>query len=447
MRRKYVNRRGALAALGACLLLAGCSPSYYRQAQVLAGAGDHAGAVTLYYRELEKTPASHAAWREMGVSMYEQGDLDRAEEALKQAAAMRSEARTHLYLGLVFERRGNAGAALRAYGHALGLAPHGTTRDLLDARIAELTTVRLREEAQRSLAHEEELATATLPDSTVAVVEFADSGLPAELTPLTRGLAEFTALDLGKVKSLRVVDRLKIDALRSELALSQTEFADPATAPRIGRLVGGRRIVTGTLLGVGDQAVRLDGAVVDTGDQSVTSARHAEGPLAEIFRVQKQFVFDVIATMGIELTAQERNDIEKVPTENYLAFLAYCRGLELRDGNDLAGAQVAFQEATAADKGFTQAADQNRTVSTLLSTGLGANADFGQFSSVLGAASAGEIALANLGAFPNTLTGWNGFVPFSLDQGSWGRFADSPPHAPIQTSVNVLIRGDLDGQP
>lgn len=436
-----------IPALLACLMAAACSPSYYRQAQALARAGDHAAAVPLYYREIQATPASHAAWRELGVSFYDQGDFARAEEALKQAAGMRPDARTQLYLGLVLEQRDMPEAALRAYGNALGLEPGGETRDLLEARIATLTGILLQREVQKSLANERELAAVALPDSTVAVVEFAGSDLPADLAPLTKGLAELTAHDLGKIGSLRVVDRLKIDAIRKELSLSQSEFADPATAPRIGHLVGGRRIVTGTVLGIGDAAVRVDGAVVNTADKSVQTAEHAEGPLSGIIRVQKKFVFDVIEAMDIELTPAERAEIEKAPTENYLAFLAYCRGLELRDRNDLGGAQAEFRSAAAADRGFAQAAAQNREVSVLLSTGLGTNTDFGHFNSLLGAASARELATGTFGSFSSTMVTWNGFVPFGVDPGSLGQWTDSPPHTEFQNTANVIIRGDLDVQP
>lgn len=203
-----------IPAVLACVLSAACAPSYYRQAQGLARAGDHAAAVPLYYREIQATPAGHAAWRELGVSLYEQGELERAEEALKQAAGMHPDARTQLYLGLVLEKQERPEPALRAYGHALSLEPGGATRDLLEARVTALTAIRVRQEVQRSLANEKELATATMPDSTVAVVEFAGEGLPVELAPLTKGLAELTAHDLGKIGSLRVVDRLKIDAIR-----------------------------------------------------------------------------------------------------------------------------------------------------------------------------------------------------------------------------------------
>ncbi len=301
-------------------------------------------------------------------------------------------------------------------------------------------------EVRAALDAEEELAPADIPDNTVAVVEFNSSELPPDLAPLAKGLAEFTALDLGKVASLQVVDRLKIDAIRSELKLSQSEFVDPATAPRIGRLVGGRRIVTGTLLGLGDENFRLSGAVVNTADKSVTTPDHTDGALADFFRVQKRFVFDVIEAMDITLTPEERTAIEEVPTENFLAFMAYSRGLAYRDGNRMQEAQVEFRSAVSHDAKFGQAAAQGQSISSILAAGPGgAMGSIAQFSGQAAVESTIELTGAELGAFQTTLVGWNGFIPLNLElQGS---YVDTPPRSQTQIQSIVIIRGDLDVRP
>lgn len=436
-----------LLALGACLALTACAPSYYQQALDLANAGDYAGAVPLYYREIQDQPDSQAAWRELGVSYFEQGDYPRAAEALNQAAKIKPDARTQLYLGMVAEKEGDLELALRSYGNALGLDPGGKTRDLLEARVQGLTQVRVLNEVREALTDESKLTPATIPENTVAVVEFDGDDLPPDLAPLTKGLAEFTALDLSKVHSLQVVDRLKIDTIRKELDLSQSKFADPATAPRIGQLVGGRHIVTGTLLGLGDEGLRLDGAVVNTTDRSVMTAPPAGGSFEQIFQIQKKFVFDVIDALGITLTAEERTEIEKVPTENYLAFLAYCRGLEFRDENNLGAALTEFQKAAAGDRGFVQAANQNRTVASLLSAGFGGPVDIGQFSAAASAASSSEIDAGDLETFQSTVAAWNDFVPVGVDLGTLDQWAESPPHTIYQSNAEIIVRGNLNVQP
>ena len=435
-------------SLGITLLLNGCAAGHYQQGRRLARAGDNAAAVASFYSEIETDPASGRAWRELGVSFYEQNELPRAEEALKQAAAIKPDARTHLYLGLVYEKQGDSERALRAYRVALGLDPGGETRDLLESRAQLLMHEQVMREAQTALATEQDLAVADIPANTVAVVAFDGSELPDELTPLAKGMAEFTAQDLGKIASLRLVDRLKINAIQQELNLSQSQMTDPATAPRLGRLVGGQRIVTGTLMGLGDESFRVTGAVVNSTDNSILTPEHTDGTVAEFFRVQKQFVFDIIASMDITLTPEERTAIEEVPTENFLALMAYCRGLEFRDHNQMAAANTEFQGAVAMDKGFNQAAAEGRSVSSLLSMGAGgAGSNLGQFSEKAGALSGDALSAVETGSFQASIIGWNGFVPINLDLNYLGAFAGSPPHTTQLVDSSVIIRGNLDVRP
>ncbi len=360
---------------------------------------------------------------------------------------MQPDARTHLYLGMTYEGEDQSDLALRAYGNALGLEPDGHTRDLIEARVEALTQERVLKKVRQSLDHEDDLKAAAIPENTIAVVEFSGEDLPPDMAPLARGLAEFTALDLAKVHSLRVVDRLEMDTIRKELELSQSQFADPATAPRIGLLIGGRHIVTGTLLGLGDDAIRLDGAVVNTVDKTVDTPEHVEGPLPEIFRVQKQFVFDVLDALGVKPTPEEHAEIEKSPTENYLAFLAYCRGLQARDQNNLGAAAQEFHQATVADPGFSQAAGQGKSVSSLLQAGFGGGAGFQQFKAVVTVASAADAAAGGLASFQTTVVSWNGFVPVGLRLGAIGQWVDSPPHTLYQGNADIVVRGNLNVQP
>jgi len=374
--------------------------------------------------------------------------VSRAQESLKQAAAIEPDARTHLYLGLIHEKQDEDELALRAYRVALGLEPSGKTRDLLESRAQLLVNEQVMRGARAALDAEQDLVVADIPANTIAVVEFDSRELPPELAPLAKGMAEFTAQDLGKVNSLRVVDRLKIAAIQRELDLSQSEFTDPATAPRIGRLVGGRRIVTGTLIGLGDESFRLSGAIVNTADQSVSTQGHSDGTLAEFFRVQKGFVFDVIEALDITLTPEERTAIEEVPTENFLAFMAYCRGLEFRDHNQMAAARTEFQGAAAMDGGFSQAATQDRSVSALLAMGPGsATGNLQQFSGLASSESDAELTAVELGSFQSAVIGWNGFVPTNLDLYDLGTFADTPPRTRQAGISTVIIRGDLNVRP
>jgi hypothetical protein len=63
----------------------------------------------------------------------------------------------------------------------------------------------------------------------------------------------------------------------------------------------------------------------------------------------------VLDTLGITLTSGERDAIEDVPTESYVAFLAYCRGLEMARQGRWEEARGQFQEALNHDPNFSMA--------------------------------------------------------------------------------------------
>jgi len=96
-------------------LAAGCSQSLYMQGRRHLEEGNYDSAISAFYQEISANPASADAWRELGVAFYEKGDLVKAEDALKQANNIRPDARTHLFLGLVYEKQQDYNRAIDAY--------------------------------------------------------------------------------------------------------------------------------------------------------------------------------------------------------------------------------------------------------------------------------------------------------------------------------------------
>lgn len=420
------------------LLAAGCSQSLLREGHRAADEGNYDRAVDLYYQEITAHPQSADAWTGLGVAFYKNGELEKSEDALKQAIAIRPDPQAHLYIGLIQEKRGQSDEAIVAYGTALSLNPSGQTRNLLRAHVDRLLAERIQKEVDAALAGEGQINSAEIPENTIAVADFDAAGLRSDLAPLARGLAEFTAIDLAKVKSLRVVDRLKIDAILNELQLVQTGAVNQSSAPRLGRLLGSRHLVTGTVLGLGEEDFRLNGAIVNTVDSSVLDAATGEGELRRLFAVQKEFVFRVLNDLQIQLTPEERDAIAKVPTESFLAFLSFSRGLEYQQRGMLGQAQVEFDAATSHDPNFTAAAAKAASVSGALALG-GEQHSFGTFEQ---AVAAEEPVSTLTGRLDGTLTGVTdniGNLPNLISR----RPTEEPP---ITTAkVRVIVRGDLNG--
>ncbi|MGD8921884.1 MAG: tetratricopeptide repeat protein [Candidatus Zixiibacteriota bacterium] len=422
-------------------LIVGCSQSLYNQGRRLTEEGDYDQAIDALYQEINKNPQSADAWRELGVAFYEKGDLIKAEDALKQANNIKPDARSNLYLGLIYEKQEMTDQAITAYGAALSLEGSGKTKNVIRAHLDHLIGNAITKEVNTVLANEASIDIDTIPDNTVAVVGFDDSHLPPDLAPLALGLAEFTSADLAKVKSIRVVDRMKIDVILDELKLSSSQYVNPATAPRLGRLLGSRNMVTGSMLGIGDKDVRIDGVVVNTVDSAVDRTQPSEAEVDKIFQAQKQLVFDVIDTLGIKLTPEERDAISAVPTESYLAFLAYCKGLDYEQRGYLRDAEASYQQAEKLDPGFTQAQNRAEVVSGSLAMGDGGQYSVAQFeTTVMRESEPGDIGLG-LDSRLNLLSLNGGIIPGYIPA------KPVPIRPPVVNGVGtVTIKGDLNAQ-
>lgn len=368
-------------AVSLLIMLVGCSAGFYGQGRKLTEQGQYDQAIEAFYKQIARYPQQAEAWRELGVAYYEKGDLDKAEDALKQANGMNPDARTNLYLGLIYERQEMIDQAITAYGVALSSDPGGKTGNMIRARLDQLITRKMRVEIDQALRNEDAIDVAQIPENTVAVVDFDGTHLSPEMAPLAKGFAEFTAIDLAKVKSLRVIDRLKIDMILDELELSASGAVDPATAPRMGKLLGSQHLVGGAVMDLGESGVRLDGVIVKTDDSTSTMTAPAEGNISEIFAVQKAFVFNVLENLGVELTVEERDAISEVPTESYLAFLAYSRGLDYQSRGFHRDAQASFQQAVQQDQNFSAA--ENKAFSLDAALSLAPDASLSQFESGL----------------------------------------------------------------
>jgi len=425
------------------VLTAGCSQSLYMQGRKLSDEGRYDRAIEVFYDAIKANPQSGGAWRELGVAFYKKGDLEKAEEALKQAAGIKPDARTNLYIGLTYEKQNEYRPAIDAYRAALSLKPRGKTNNLIRAHLDGLISKKIKQEVDLALSNEGEIDVDAIPENTVAVVDFDDTHLSPELAPISRGLAEFTSYDLSKVNSLRVIERLKISEILSELQLSSSQFADRSVAPRVGRLLGSRKIITGTVLGIGGDAIRLDGAVVNTKDSSAELTDPVEGALQGIFKVQKDFVFGVIDSLGITLTAQERNAIEEIPTESYLAFLAYCRGLDYKGRGMLKEAHREFNNAAGIDGNFHEANVQAKEISHMSGAEFERSASPEQFETTVLDESDQEMWSDGLDRIHTAALNNSGFM-YNMDLYNWrSSLTDAPPQLDSDRG-RVIIRGNLD---
>jgi TolB-like protein len=227
-------------------------------------------------------------------------------------------------------------------GKAGSTAPHPRVRDAQDA-------------ARRAIAVEAQLQPDSQSIRTVGVLPFDQTGLDSSSADIGFGLADLLRVDLSKSRQLRIVDRLRLDAIMRELELAASGRADSATAPRVGRLVQARRVVYGALDARGN-AMGVNVGVADASTRQARSALSAQMRLNDVLDMEKQIALRLFENLGVTLTPAERAAVEERPTKNIAAFIAYGRAARYETEFRFVDAVREYDAALKLDPSFTLAA-------------------------------------------------------------------------------------------
>lgn len=210
--------------------------------------------------------------------------------------------------------------------------------------------------ARRALAAEQSLEPSSLPERTVGVAPLAISSSDSGLASLGYGLADLLMTDLARSSQLRVVDRLRLDALLREMQFVQTSRdVDSSSAARVGGLVGARRLVVGSITPLPDRQLRIDVRIADAATGTIRPAVFSTASLEDILRAQKALTFEIFEQLGVTLTPAERLAIEQRATQNLAALLAYSRGVRYEVEGRFDRAAGEFQTAVQLDGSFSMA--------------------------------------------------------------------------------------------
>jgi TolB-like protein len=178
------------------------------------------------------------------------------------------------------------------------------------------------------------------------------------LAPLAYGLADLLTTDLARSSQLQLVDRLALDATLRELRLVETGRVDPATAPRVGRVVGARRLIVGSLAQPDGGTLGIEARVADVATTQLQQSVSATTPVADILRAEKELAFRIFDALGVRLTPAERVAVEQRQTQNLAALLAYSRGVRYELEGRLDQAAESYLGALRQDPNFERAAER-----------------------------------------------------------------------------------------
>jgi|RhiMetdeSRZDD1v2_1073273.scaffolds.fasta_scaffold05444_1 TolB-like protein len=209
--------------------------------------------------------------------------------------------------------------------------------------------------ARQAIANERSIAVASFPERSVGVTPFSVSTSDTLIAPLAYGLADILTTDLQQSGQLQLVDRLRLDALLREVQLVEAGRVDPATAPRVGKLVGARRLVLGALSQRPGGQLAIDARIADVATGDVRAGVSAAAPVADILTAEKELALRLLGQLGVNLTPAARARIEQRPTRNIAALLAYSRAVRFEVTGDYPRAANEYRNALRLDPSFSLA--------------------------------------------------------------------------------------------
>jgi TolB-like protein len=346
---------GILSAL-LFFLLQGCAPTRQNLGHDLIERGEYAKAVRPLKMAIAEDYYNIEAIRDMGIAMYHTHKLKLARGFLRLALSRAPKDLAGIYyLGMAYEEEGQIDQAIQQYSRYTQLNPAGKISRAVSARLQVLIRQQMAAQIKALLAQESALDAAAAPPNSIAVLYFANLSNNPDYTPLQKGLAEMIITDLAQVKSLQVVERARMQLLMDEMGLGMSGLVREETAPRMGKLLSVKRVVQGTFAGAEQNQLQIDAVLATLGVEAAAPADKIAGPLEEFYQLQKNLVFNLIDVMGLRLSREEREAIQRIPTRNLTAFMAYCRGLDDEDRGNWQGAAAQYQSALEADPAFQAA--------------------------------------------------------------------------------------------
>ncbi|NIP42911.1 MAG: tetratricopeptide repeat protein [candidate division Zixibacteria bacterium] len=419
-------------------ILVSCSSGLYNRGKEELEAGNYQGAIAYFNQVVSENPDDAESWKFMGIAHYRAGNYGEAVNALKQAAILAPEdGSVNLFLGLSYERLGELEQAADIYRAFLDEHPDEEISGRIRHRVRYLTDKAIQQEVNRIISQEKSIKTEEIPDNTLAVLGFNPGNLTPRYAPLARGLSELLIIDLSSVPELKVVERLKLQAIMDEIQLTRSEYFDKDRVPRVGKLIGASKIVSGQLSQEGDDEVVIESGVIGVKDGFVDYPEDVEGDLQRFFALQKNVARNVLSTLGYELSPEEEEEFLAQPTSSFQAFLSYSLGLQYMDQGMYSLAQEQFDNALAADPDFALAVKAHGQVEGLSDyTGeveppAEIAEDFAVYATSVTTAQTGQ----SLRAIRMAL----GFQPdIGEDEG------DNPYTLPVVGAGNVTINGSFD---
>jgi TolB-like protein/AraC-like DNA-binding protein/Tfp pilus assembly protein PilF len=184
-------------------------------------------------------------------------------------------------------------------------------------------------------------------EKSIAVLPFKNDSNDSTNVYLINGLMESTLNNLQKIKDLQVISRTSVEKYRN----------NAKTIPEMARELNVTYFVEGSGQKMGDRIV-LTIQLIDGATDRHLWSRQYRRETKDIFALQQEISNDIAGEIQAVITPDEKNRIQKIPTQNLQAYDAFLKGVDLleRGGTpNLIQSLVHFDEAISKDNTFALA--------------------------------------------------------------------------------------------
>lgn len=194
-------------------------------------------------------------------------------------------------------------------------------------------------------------------ETTLAVLDFQNNSFfnAEEVQPLSKGLAEMMITEIGKVQSIRVVERSKLRTIMDELKLSQSGVISEQSSVEVGRMVGAQHLVFGSYMVMPSDKVRIDMRIVQVETGLTMKAGEVTGKTKQMLDLINRLSKKILEDLDIRLTKQDKQALEESKALNIKAVVHFSQGVEFEDAGKTSQAVSSYRKALKIEPGFEQA--------------------------------------------------------------------------------------------
>ena len=155
-------------------------------------------------------------------------------------------------------------------------------------------------------------------EKSIAVLPFKNDSNDSSNVYIINGLMESVLTNLQKIEDVRVISRTSVEKYRN----------DPKTIKEIAKELNVNYFVEGSGQKIGDQ-ISLHIQLIDASSDKHLWAEQYSREAKDIFKLQQEVAKNIAGEIQAIITPEEIERINKVPTDNLVAYDYFLKGLDL----------------------------------------------------------------------------------------------------------------------